>query len=187
MRLASLKHEPLVAARKRRLLAGLGGSVLEIGPGDGVNLAYYSPEVRWTGYEPNGFLARRIAVPAGGKLVQAAYEGGAVASTVVCTLVLCSVPDLAQMLGWIYNSLPPGGRLVFLEHVAAEEGTGLHVAQRKWRRLWGCCAGGCDPTRRTALAIREAGFVIEELEEFSLPLWLAGPHICGVARKGRLE
>lgn len=187
MRLASRKHEPLVAARKRRLLVGLRGSVLEIGPGDGVNLAYYSPEVRWTGYEPNGYLAGRIAVPAGGKLVQAAFEGGVAADAVVCTLVLCSVPDLAQMLGWIYDSLPPGGCLVFLEHVAAEEGTALWAAQRKWRGLWGCCAGGCDPTRRTAKAIQEAGFVLEELEEFSLPLWLAGPHICGVARKGRLE
>ena len=35
------------------LLGGLHGAVLEIGPGDGVNLPYYASDVRWIGIEPN--------------------------------------------------------------------------------------------------------------------------------------
>jgi SAM-dependent methyltransferase len=183
MRLASRKHEPLVASRKRRLLAPLSGSILEIGPGDGINLTYYSPHIQWTAYEPNPFLARRIPVPPNGRLLVAPYQGGELADTVVCTLVLCSVPDLAQMLRWIHQSLPPQGRLIFLEHVAAPAGSPLAAAQQKWLRLWRCCAGGCEPTRQTAQAIRDAGFHFEEFEAFDLPLWLAGPHICGIATK----
>jgi hypothetical protein len=49
--------------------------------------------------------------------------------------------------------------------------------------VWGWCADGCDPARETSQAIVEAGFHIEEEEEFALPMWLAGPHVCGVARR----
>lgn len=43
-------YEPLVADRKAALLGGLGGTVVEIGPGTGVNLRYLGPGVtRWVG------------------------------------------------------------------------------------------------------------------------------------------
>ena len=50
------KYERAVAARKRSLLGDLAGTVVEVGPGAGVNLAYYPSGIRWIGMEPNPFL-----------------------------------------------------------------------------------------------------------------------------------
>ena len=48
------KHEACVAERKRQLLSCLTGTVLEIGPGTGVNFKYMPDTVeRWIGIEPN--------------------------------------------------------------------------------------------------------------------------------------
>lgn len=181
---ASRFHEPLVAERKRQLFAKLRGRVLEIGPGHGVNLQYLSPEVTWTGYEPNRHLARRIVVPEGGQVLVEAYCGQrGEYDAALCSLVLCSVEDPAQVLAGLFRSLRPGGKLVFLEHVAAERGTPLRQAQERWLGLWRCCAGGCHPNRETKDLIARAGFDIQWSERFHLPMWLAGPHLIGEAVK----
>ena len=49
-------HDQFVADYKRRLLGDLHGAVLEIGPGAGVNLAYYPADVTWIGVEPNPYM-----------------------------------------------------------------------------------------------------------------------------------
>jgi hypothetical protein len=56
------RYEQFSAQYKDRLFAGLSGSLLEIGPGTGVNLRYLrDASVRWTGVEPNLFM-RRLSV-----------------------------------------------------------------------------------------------------------------------------
>ncbi|MGH3376208.1 MAG: hypothetical protein ACRDP6_15850, partial [Actinoallomurus sp.] len=49
------------AARKRELLGGLTGTVLEIGAGGGVNFGYLRRDVRWLGLEPSRSRRRRLA------------------------------------------------------------------------------------------------------------------------------
>src|SRR5215467_4062805 len=50
-----------IAARRQRLLAGLTGTVIEVGAGNGLNFAYYPAGVtRVLAVEPDPFL-RRIA------------------------------------------------------------------------------------------------------------------------------
>jgi len=182
MQWASRFHEPMVAERKRALFAGLSGRVLEIGAGNGVNLQYLPAAVKWTGYEPNRYLAAKIVVPEGGQLVVDAYRGQAGEfDAVICSLVLCSVKDPVEVLGGLYRCLKPGGRFLFLEHVAADRGSRLRAAQDRWLPLWRCCAGGCHPNRETAGLISAAGFDIKWTERFDLPLGLAGPHLIGEA------
>lgn len=182
MQWASGLHEPMVAERKRALFAGLSGRVLEIGAGNGVNLRYLPAAVKWTGYEPNRYLAAKIVVPEGGQLVVDAYRGQAGEfDAVICSLVLCSVKDPVEVLGGLYRCLKPGGRFLFLEHVAADRGSRLRAAQDRWLPLWRCCAGGCHPNRETAGLISAAGFDIKWTERFDLPLGLAGPHLIGEA------
>src|SRR3712207_6005618 len=89
-------------ARKRALLGELRGDVLELGPGTGPNLAYYSRDVRWLGFEPNPAMfpylqqeAQRLGMTIQLREGRAEQIEAADASfdAVVGTLVLCSVSD----------------------------------------------------------------------------------------------
>lgn len=184
-------YEPLVADRKAALLGGLRGTVVEIGPGTGVNLRYLGPGVtRWVGVEPNRhmhpYLHRAAARQGRPVEVHAAraehlpLPDGA-ADAVVSTLVLCSVADVAAVLAEVRRVLRPGGRFVFVEHVAAPRGSALSTVQRAVQPLWRCLAGGCHPHRHTAEAIAAAGFSRVEVEAFRLPLPVVAPHVAGWA------
>ncbi|HEX9951450.1 MAG TPA: methyltransferase domain-containing protein [Rubricoccaceae bacterium] len=182
----------LYGARKRSLFAGLGPVAVEIGAGAGVNAAYFDRSTRWLAVEPNVYLhgPLRRAADAHGlalTLVPGTAETLALpdasADAVVSTLVLCSVADPARVLAEARRVLRPGGRLVFVEHVAAEPGSGLRRLQRMLRAPWGTIADGCRPDRDTEALLRAAGFADVTLDRFRLPLGLVAPHIAGVATK----
>jgi len=191
------QHEAKVAARKRELFADLGGTVLEIGPGTGVNFRHYPEAVkRWIGIEPNRHMhaalqqAGRpsgIAIELRGVGVEGMDVGDATVDAVVSTLVLCSVPDPAVVLRDVARVLRPGGRFVFLEHVAAPRGSRLRLAQRLFRPVWRYIADGCRPDRELAAAVHEAGFASVTIEEFTLPReavpGIVSPHIAGTATR----
>ena len=127
-------YDPMAASaeRRRRLLAGARGAVLEIGGGTGANLAYYRDVDRVTVAEPDSFMRKRL----GQKLAEVhvpveVSDAGAEAlpfpdgsfDTVVSTLVLCTVPDQESALDEVRRVLRPGGRLLGIEHVRAEGST----------------------------------------------------------------
>jgi len=56
LRAVNARYELWIAERKRALLGSLRGTILEIGPGAGVNLGYYAPGVTWIGIEPNVYM-----------------------------------------------------------------------------------------------------------------------------------
>lgn len=181
-------YEERIAERKRLLLGELTGTVLEIGPGAGPNLRYYRPDVRWIGVEPNPYLheylrkeAARLgrAIELGDGTAERLDAQDASADAVVSTLVLCSVPDPAATLREVRRVLKPGGRFVFIEHVAAEPGTLLFKWQRRLRRPWQTIADGCRPDQDTVGLIRAAGFTELRFEAFRVPGWLVGPHVAG--------
>ena len=179
-----------MCGRRRRLLAGARGAVLEIGGGTGANLAHYRDVDRVTIAEPDPFMRNRI----GPKLEDARVPvevsaAGAEAlpfpdgsfDTVVSTLVLCTVPDQEAALDEVRRVLRPGGRLLFIEHVRAA-GSAARWQDRLeplWRRL----LGGCHPNRDTIAAIEEAGFEIETFESFHPPIAFSRltPHVQGSA------
>ena len=79
--------------------------------------------------------------------------------------------------------LRPGGRYVFLEHVAAEEGSRLHLVQQAINPGWRIVSDGCNVTRRTGEAIQRAGFREVHLERFQMSQGFASPHVAGYAVK----
>lgn len=186
-------YEPLVRERKQALFGNLRGTVLEIGPGAGPNLAYYPRDVRWIGVEPNPHMhpylhaeASRHGLPIelrAGTAEALPVEDGSV-DAVVSTLVLCSVADVARTLAEVRRVLRPGGRFVFVEHVAAPTGTALRTFQNLVQPLWTPLADGCHPNRETWASIEGAGFADVRLDHFRLPTGPAGPHIGGVAVRG---
>jgi SAM-dependent methyltransferase len=185
-------YERKVAGRKRALFAGLRGEILEIGPGAGPNLGYYWSDCRWIGVEPNPFMhpylnqaAARAGLQIEIRTLRAEKLPAADESTdvVVSTLVLCSAVDPEAVLREILRVLKPGGRFVFLEHVAAPEGTRLRKMQRWIRPVWKRLADGCYPDRETGPAIKCAGFSQVNYESFRLPLGPVSTQIAGIAIK----
>jgi SAM-dependent methyltransferase len=176
--------------RKRQLFAGLEGTVVEIGPGTGVNLPYLPDGLRWIGLEPNphmhDFLREQLAnrnLDASLRTDPAQNTGlpDACADVVISTLVLCSVPDLDDTLAELRRLLKPGGRLLFIEHVAAPHDTWLYTLQRGIRPVWTRLADGCHPDRETGAALQEAGFSSVSFDRFDTSLPVVSPHVMGVA------
>ena len=180
-----------LGARKHALFADLPPVVVELGAGAGASMRYLAPGTRLVAVEPNPFVhgaLRRAAARDGVDLEireERAESTGLASSSVdavICTLVLCSVEDPSAALAEVLRILRPGGRLVFIEHVASDPGP-LRVLQRFLRRPWRYAFDGCCLDRDTAAAIEGAGFAAVRVERFRLgglflPVW---PQISGVA------
>lgn len=184
--------DQLLGPRKRRLLADLPDTVVELGSGVGANLRYLAPGSRLIAVEPNPAMH--------GRLRRAARRRGVLldvrevpaertdlpdesADVVVSSLVLCTVRDVDQVLAEVRRVLRPGGRFVFVEHVAAPDGTALRRLQRWVRAPWAWCFEGCSCERDLGGALRSAGFASVEVEDYRLrsPFLPFNPQIAGVA------
>ncbi|MFI5836299.1 class I SAM-dependent methyltransferase [Micromonospora sp. NPDC051300] len=185
------------AAHRRRLVAGLRGRVVEVGAGNGRNLAHYppavdhvlavEPEPRLRALAGAAALAARVPVTVAAGLAEALPVADGVADAVVLSLVLCSVPDQAVALGEARRVLRPGGELRFYEHVVAET-PGLRRAQRiADATLWPLFCAGCHTARDTVAAIRAAGFTVTDVDRFHFPPSgvpaPASPHVLGAATR----
>ena len=159
---------------RRETLATARGRVLEIGAGTGLNLKLYPGAVTAiTLAEPDAPMAARLRRRVSGashpvEVVQAPAEQLPFADgsfdTVVSTLVLCTVADMAASLREIGRVLAPGGQLLFVEHVRAGHGRLVRWQERlhePWRRF----ACGCHCNRDTAVALRDNGFAVERVQE----------------------
>ncbi len=185
-----------LAAWRAELLMGATGEVLEVGAGTGANLPHYSAGVRRLVLtEPDLHMGARLRrsitaqrTPRAEVHVAAAdalpFDAGSF-DAVVATLVLCSVPDVARALAEVRRVLRPGGALLFIEHVAADDRPDRLVWQQRLEPVWSRVSGNCHLTRRTGESIRSAGFHIESEVRASLrkALPIVRPCIRGVARR----
>src|SRR5579871_3796844 len=175
-------YDAMIAPYKRKLLGDLSGSVLEIGAGTGENFPFYPRGIHWYGVEPNLYMQERLLKRANESGIEGHLHSGTAeqlpvpdssVDAVVSTTVLCSVSDQARVLSEIKRVLKPGGRFVFIEHVAAPSGTRQWWTQKLVKPFWKFAADGCNLDRDTASAIRRAGFSSVEIEAFTAPLSIA--------------
>ncbi|MFD2078537.1 Methyltransferase domain-containing protein [Actinopolymorpha cephalotaxi] len=199
-RLAPAMDRAGLAGRRRQLLAGLTGRVVEIGSGSGLNFAHYPADVAGVlAVEPEPSLLRYAVrnaahAPVPVALVDGTAEhvpgaDGAFDAAVVC-LVLCSVPDQRAALAELHRVIRPGGQLRFLEHVRADgrDLRGLRGLQRVLdATVWPALAGGCHLSRDTLAGIEAAGFAVNRVERFRFPDGPlpspSSPHILGTATR----
>ncbi|ADJ45554.1 methyltransferase type 11 [Amycolatopsis mediterranei S699] len=187
-RFGAALYEPFVrrgerlglADRRGELLRRARGQVVEIGAGTGLNVAHYpaTAEVVLTEPVPAMYrrLEKRVAGRAGMRLVQAPADALPMAEasvdTVVSTLVLCTVPDVDRVLAELARVLRPGGRLLFCEHVRAED---PKLARRQTRLAgpWAAFAQGCRCDRDTVALLKQRFHI----EEMSTARWRGMPSV----------
>ena len=132
--------ENIEAARLRATwIPQAHGDVLEVGIGSGLNLAFYSSQVRRVyGVDPSVELQRvaRRRMTAGSVPIDLFTQSAeavlplanASIDTAVMTWTLCSIANPSMALNEIKRVLKPNGRLIFLEHGLAPHSSGGRLA-----------------------------------------------------------
>ena len=155
------------------------GKVLEVGIGSGLNLLFYSSDVkRVHGVEPSRELQRMARKRAVGQPVNVEFLSQSAEEplplpdesmdTVVMTWTLCSIPYVPKALAQMRGVLKPDGKLIFIEHGRAPD-RGVAVWQDRLTPAWKRIGGGCHLNRKVDELITHAGFQITELKTFYLP------------------
>jgi ubiquinone/menaquinone biosynthesis C-methylase UbiE len=184
----------VLARPRRRTLARATGRILEIGFGTGRNLPYYppgvqrieaiDPDVDLDRYSQPRIAASSIAVDFHHLDAQHLPFEDARFDTVVCTLTLCSIADVAHALCEVKRVLKPGGQFLFLEHGLSPDPAVVRW-QRRLNPLQQRLGGGCHLDRDSVALVREAGLQLGDVEQYYLrrvPRF-AGYVTEGVARK----
>ena len=185
------------AERRRQLLHGLSGRVVEVGAGSGVSFAHYPESVsELIAIEPEPALreqaleaAERAPIPV--RVIDGVAEQlplpDASLDAAVFAGVLCSVADPGRVLDEVKRVLRPGGELRFYEHVVARNARLRRLQRVLDATFWPRLVGGCRTTRDTESTLTASGFTIEERERFSFrPTLFAtpvAPRILGRARR----
>jgi SAM-dependent methyltransferase len=163
---------------RRRALAAAKGRTLELGAGTGANLALYPPAVQELVLaEPNPHMSKQLRR----KLAESGREATVIEApaerlpledssfdTAVFTLVLCTVPDPAAALDEVARVLRPGGRMLFIEHVRAED-PGVVRWQDRLEKPWRFLADGCHCNRDTVAMIEASPLNLELAERGRMP------------------
>jgi SAM-dependent methyltransferase len=165
-----------VRGHRETLLAGLSGTVVEIGAGSGLNFPLYPPAVETViAIEPEPSMRQAaeaaaheadlsVRVLAGAAealpLADASVDAG------VASLVLCSVEDLTQAVAELFRVIRPGGELRFYEHVVSARPAVAGLQRAADATLWPRVSGGCHLGPDTLTAVEGAGFRVEECERF---------------------
>ena len=198
-KLLAANEEAGLRAMRTELLGEAAGRTLEIGAGTGVNAEHYTDAVtELVLTEPDPHMVKRLREaifarpPRAGsvRVLEAGihnlpFDAGSF-DTVVCTLVLCSVPEPERAVREIRRVLRPGGRLLYIEHVRDRDGTRRARWQDRLERPWGFFLGGCHPNRDTGRLIAET-FAEPEPPHAEMPgddpaTWVVKPLIRGSAR-----
>jgi SAM-dependent methyltransferase len=174
-----LKGTEEAGLRERRhdVLSAARGRTIDIGAGTGANLGLFPAEAEVVMAEPDPHMAKRLRhklADSGSEveLVEASAEElpfeDSSFDTAVFTLVLCTVPDPRAALAEAARVLKPGGELLFVEHVRAQD-TKIARWQDRLETPWRLFADGCHCNRDTVANIQASPLSLKSVERGELP------------------
>jgi ubiquinone/menaquinone biosynthesis C-methylase UbiE len=168
-------RQKMVTKERKKALDGVGGVVLEVGFGSGLNLPLYTRKVeRVVAIDPSAVahkLARKRIEGSPFPVEYMALSGEQIPAaegsfdTVVTTFTLCTIPDASRALSEMRRVLKRGGKLYFLEHGASSDSS-VRGWQRRLNGIQGALFGGCQLDREIDRLILGAGFEMERLESY---------------------
>ena len=190
-----LPENLFLRTRRKRLLSELSGNILEVGTGTGINFKYYNRKIRLTGVEPSPFMfakakKKKITLPGSNRFTL--YNIGCgfpemerlitpnSIDAIVCTLVLCTIPDPEKAIENFMKWLKPGGQLLIIEHVRAHNRVGQKI-QHLFTPVWKRIADGCHLDRPTDILLTRSTFTLERECHF----WLGLPFYEAVFEKSK--
>ena len=165
------------------------GDVLEIGIGSGLNLPYYSTQVkRVLGVDPSLEL-QQMARKRTQNHVHVEFLSQSAEmelplpdesiDTIVITWTLCSIPKPDEALRQMRRVLKPEGQLIFIEHGRSRDSS-VVAWQDRLTPAWKHIAGGCHLNRKVDELVSAAGFRITVLNTF----YTAGPRLMTFTYQG---
>ena len=169
--------DPRMAKLRSELLSDVGGEVLEIGFGTGLNLAHYPSSVRKiTTVDPSpgmNRLAQRRVTESGIEVDQRTLGGEELPfgdetfDSVVSTWTLCSIPEVGRALAEVYRVLKSGGRFVFLEHGLSGD-PGVQRWQRRLNPIQRVLGDGCRLDLDVGAVVRSQPYRDVAVERFDM-------------------
>jgi ubiquinone/menaquinone biosynthesis C-methylase UbiE len=173
-------EERLLLPKRRALISHARGKVLEVGAGTGINFPLYSQDLHILAIEPSKTMMEQAAqrllqeqVMAKIELLQAGVHDDRLQrllspgslDAIVCTLVLCTIPDWSKAIAQFHEWLRPGGQLLVLEHIHD------HRQPQRWLQhrltpVWKRLAEGCHLNRSTDKVLKASSFDLQEEEYF---------------------
>jgi ubiquinone/menaquinone biosynthesis C-methylase UbiE len=185
-----LLDTPQIHDLRRRACVGLGGDVVEIGFGSGLNASHYPSDVRTVAaVEPSDVawrMAQRRVRQAKVTVRRAGLDGQrldlepASFDCALSTFTMCTIPDLDAALREIVRVLKPGGSLHFVEHGLSPDPS-VAIWQRRLQPLNKRLAGGCHLDRAIRDHVARSGLHLDDLET----LYGMGPKPFGYLYLGR--
>ncbi|GGD13552.1 class I SAM-dependent methyltransferase [Nocardioides daphniae] len=165
---------PEIAALRAQACRPLGGRLLEIGFGSGLNLPHLPEAVTAVdavepsdvGWSRSADRRRTARLP----VRRVGLDGQAIAApdasydSALVTFSLCTIPDPTLALTEVRRLLRPGGVLSFLEHGRSPDER-VAAWQRRLDPIEKRVAGGCHLSRDIPALVRGAGFDVVALEE----------------------
>lgn len=158
---------------RERTTEGLGGTVVEIGFGSGLNVPHYPDEVSLVYAVEPALRARRLAE---GRVAESHADvrhigldgarlplGDDSCDGALSTFTLCTIPQVEQALAELRRVLRPGGVFHFLEHGLAPD-RAMAVVQRTIEPAQKLFADGCHLTRDPSMLVEQAGFALKDVE-----------------------
>ena len=164
--------------RRREVLERASGRCLEVGTGTGLNLELWPESIEslvLTEPDPHMAAKLRERVARSRRSVEVVEAPGerlpfedSTFDSVAMTLVLCTAPDPAAVLREVERVLKSGGRLLFLEHVRAEDPK-LARWQDRLHGPWYVFGYDCNCNRATLDTIEASPLEVEHVDHGAMP------------------